>query len=143
MDRSYHLLREDLPSLQRLPSEYVREHFWFTTQPIDEPEKPEYFLQTLELLDMNDRLLFATDYPHWDFDAPDRVYPRSVPDELKQMMYYQNALRTFSKLPNQDIATRPMRSCAEHPRASVDRLRRPSHISARERAAPISGVALA
>jgi len=98
MDRSYQLFREDLPSLQRLPSEYVREHFWFTTQPIDEPEKPEYFMQTLELLEMNDRFLFATDYPHWDFDAPDRVFPRGVGDELKQMMYHRNALEAFSKV---------------------------------------------
>jgi predicted TIM-barrel fold metal-dependent hydrolase len=105
MDRSYHLLRDDLPSLQRLPSEYVRQHFWFTTQPIEEPEKPEFLMPTLESLGMDDRFLFATDYPHWDFDAPDRVFPRGVPERLKQMMYYENALQAFSRLPGRRSAS--------------------------------------
>lgn len=99
LDRSYGLLREHLPSLERLPSEYGREHFWFTTQPIEEPERPEYFMQMVERLGMDDKYLFATDYPHWDFDAPDQALPASVPADLRRKIFSGNALSLYSRLP--------------------------------------------
>ena len=34
-------------------------------------------VEMLEMLDMPDRILFSSDYPHHDFDAPDRVLPAS------------------------------------------------------------------
>jgi predicted TIM-barrel fold metal-dependent hydrolase len=97
LDRSWQLLREEIPHLQRRPSDYVRENFWLTTQPIEEPPQPAYFLQLLEQLDMNDRFLFATDYPHWDFDAPDRALPHMLPPELKRQILADNA-RAFYRL---------------------------------------------
>jgi predicted TIM-barrel fold metal-dependent hydrolase len=91
LDRSWRLLREEAPHLNRLPSDYIREHFWITTQPIEEPPQPAYFDQLLEQLQMNDRFLFATDYPHWDFDAPDRALPNTLPAELKRKILAENA----------------------------------------------------
>ena len=40
MDKHWERMRAETPHLKRPPSEYVREHFWFTTQPIEEPESP-------------------------------------------------------------------------------------------------------
>ena len=39
MDRHFEAFRSEVPHLKRRPSEYVKEHFWFTTQPIDEPDE--------------------------------------------------------------------------------------------------------
>ena len=39
------------------------------------PSGREYFAKVWDDLDMDDPRLFATDYPHWDFDAPDRALP--------------------------------------------------------------------
>ena len=39
MDRQFDRFRSEVPHLKRRPSEYVKEHFWFTTQPIDEPDE--------------------------------------------------------------------------------------------------------
>jgi predicted TIM-barrel fold metal-dependent hydrolase len=99
LDRSYGLLRETLPPLERRPSEYCRAHFWFTTQPVEEPERPEDFMNVVRWLDMNDRFLFATDYPHWDFDAPDRAIPAELPEPLRRGIFYANALALYRRLP--------------------------------------------
>jgi len=91
LDRAWSLLRDEVPHLKRLPSEYVREHFWLTTQPMEEPHGRREFHQFLEHLDMNDRLMFATDYPHWDFDAPDAALPARLSPELERMIMAENA----------------------------------------------------
>jgi hypothetical protein len=40
---------------------------------------------------MNDRIMFATDYPHWDFDAPDRALPSFVDADVRQAIMSENA----------------------------------------------------
>ena len=68
-----------------------------TTQPIEEPPKPEYFQQLLEHINADERLMFATDYPHWDFDSPDRTLPTNLPLSLKRNIMAENA-RGFYQL---------------------------------------------
>lgn len=95
LDRSWRRLREEVPHLRRAPSEYLREHLWLTTQPMEEPARPEHFHQLLEHLDMTDRLMFATDYPHWDFDAPDQALPVKLPVEVERKIMAENARALF------------------------------------------------
>ncbi len=95
LDSSWSLLREEVPDLQRKPSEYLMEHFWYTTQPIEEPPKPEYLVQCIEQFGLGDRLLFSSDYPHWDFDAPSTVLPAAVPDPLRKAILGGNAKRLY------------------------------------------------
>ena len=49
MDKHWERMRAETPHLKRPPSEYVREHVWFTTQPIEEPENPEHLVDIIEL----------------------------------------------------------------------------------------------
>jgi hypothetical protein len=91
MDRAWKRLREEVPHLTQLPSEIIRRHFWVTTQPIEEPTKPEQFHQLLRHMAMDDRIMFATDYPHWDFDAPDQVFPVRLDPALEQKIMADNA----------------------------------------------------
>ena len=91
MDRAWERLRAEVPHVRRPPSEYVREHFWITTQPMEEPPNRSHFPQLLNQLDMNDKLMFATDYPHWDFDAPDSAFPVRLPSDLEQKFMAGNA----------------------------------------------------
>jgi hypothetical protein len=97
LDRYWQEARDEIPHIKRPPSSYVRENFWITTQPIEEPPDPAHFQQLLEQLDMNDRLLFATDYPHWDFDAPDLALPNILSPKLRQDIMANNA-RAFYRL---------------------------------------------
>lgn len=101
LDRSWRLLGSEVPDLARRPSEYVREHFWYTTQPIEEPERPDHFIQIWEQFvdaGLGSKLMFSSDYPHWDFDAPDRAIPHSLPDGDRAAIFSGNALRCYQGL---------------------------------------------
>ncbi len=95
LDRAWKLLREEAPRLTQLPSELIRSHVWLTTQPIDEPPREQDFVAMLEQLQMNDKIMFATDYPHWDFDAPDRTLPRAIGAEARNAILSENALKLY------------------------------------------------
>jgi predicted TIM-barrel fold metal-dependent hydrolase len=96
LENAWSLLRDEVPHLKRRPSEYIREHVYLTTQPVEEPHKPEYFLQMLEHYgDMVDHILFASDYPHWDSDNPDLALPSYLPEPLKQAIMFDNAQRLY------------------------------------------------
>src|ERR671938_1544006 len=83
LESAWSLLRSEIPHVKRPPSEYVREHVYLTTQPVEEPHKPEYFSQMLEQYgDMTSHILFASDYPHWDSDNPDMALPPYLPKRV-------------------------------------------------------------
>jgi len=42
-----------------------------------------------------DKLMFATDYPHWDYDEPSRVLPAGVSKENRDAFYLGNARKVF------------------------------------------------
>jgi uncharacterized protein len=69
MDKQWQHMRKETPHLKRPPSEYLRQHFWFCTQPMEEPEEPAHRYDVLGWIGW-DRLMFSSDYPHWDFDDP-------------------------------------------------------------------------
>ena len=81
LDTHWTAAASEVPHLTRPPSEYVREHFWVTTQPIEEPPDPAHLLAVFDNMGGTDRMMFATDYPHWDFDAPRRALRVKLPAE--------------------------------------------------------------
>jgi uncharacterized protein len=103
LDRMHAALGEEVPGLRRRPSAYMR-HFWFTTQPIEEPERPQQFHAMVRALDLGDRLLFATDYPHWDFDAPDQALPAGLSATEKHDILSGNAHRLYRLPPPRSAA---------------------------------------
>jgi len=40
-------------------------------------------------------VLFATDYPHWDFDDPAHALPIKMTEAQRQAVFRENALRVF------------------------------------------------
>ncbi len=86
LDKLYERMKGEVPHLKRKPSEYIREQVWVTTQPIEEPAEPRQLFEMMELVGW-DRLLFASDYPHWDFDDPLRTFPAGLaPDRRRQIL---------------------------------------------------------
>jgi predicted TIM-barrel fold metal-dependent hydrolase len=95
MDTTYEMLGREQPRLQARPSEYFRNHFWFTTQPIEEPDNPDDLMESYKLTGVLDRIMFSSDYPHWDFDAPDRSLPTSLTKEQREAILGENACRCY------------------------------------------------
>ena len=95
LDKHWQRLRAEVPNVKRPPSEYLRQHLWITTQPFEEPKDEAQLMDVMGWIGW-DRLLFATDYPHWDFDDPARVLPRGLAPEHKRMIEAENARRLFN-----------------------------------------------
>lgn len=95
LDKNYKGLREEVPWLTKLPSETIREHFRATTQPIEEPPTPQWLMQVLEMIGNDEFLMFSTDYPHWDFDAPDRAIPTNLPATFRRRVMSDNAVNFY------------------------------------------------
>lgn len=95
LDRAWPKLKGEVQELKRLPSEYIREQVWLTTQPIEEPPTDAQFQSLLQLLDMNEHILFASDYPHWDFDSPTRALPSVISSELRAKIMCGNAIDLY------------------------------------------------
>ncbi len=91
LDKNWRGLRREVPWLKRPPSEYIRDHVRLTTQPIEEPARPESLLDLIHAVDAEGMLMYASDYPHWDFDAPVAVFPTGN-GELKRRIASTNAL---------------------------------------------------
>jgi len=90
MDKHWERMRDEVPHLKRKPSEYVREHVWFTTQPIDEPNDNAHLAEITEWVGY-DRIMFSTDYPHWDFDDPRFAFKGSLSAENREKIFRMNA----------------------------------------------------
>ncbi len=96
MDDAWRMLDEgDTTRISEPPSHYLRENWWFTTQPIEEPDDPEHLALAFDALGMVDRIMFSSDYPHWDFDAPSQTLPRSISREDKEKIFAGNACRLY------------------------------------------------
>ena len=105
LDAAWERLADDGLRLPRRPSEYFDEHVWFTTQPVEEPGDPAHLLQVIEHAHLADRMLFATDYPHWDFDSPTQALPRAFGPELRRKIFAGNALDLYGLPRQRPIAT--------------------------------------
>jgi uncharacterized protein len=94
LDNHWARARGDVPELTRPPSTYLKEQLWITTQPMEEPADSAHVLETMAWIGF-DRLLFATDYPHWDFDDPVRALPKGLTAEQRRQIQAENARRLY------------------------------------------------
>jgi|GEM_PF-40498 hypothetical protein len=94
LDNEYMMRSNEAPLLKKLPSEYIRECF-FTTQPMETHNKKALEL-TFEMINAKSQLLFASDYPHWDFDLPSTIYDLPfLSEQDKRAILGGNAARLF------------------------------------------------
>lgn len=69
LDSEYSMRRSEVPWLKKPPSEYIKS-FYFGTQPLERVPNEKYLKYVFEMIEAEKTLIFATDWPHSDFDAP-------------------------------------------------------------------------
>lgn len=82
LDRLWTRMRDEVPELRHPPSHYLKTRVWVSTQPMEEPPDLAALVETIDWIG-HDRLLFASDYPHWDYDDPRHALPRRL-DPVKR-----------------------------------------------------------
>ena len=92
LDKEYSERRRDVPLLTERPSHYLQRMF-FATQPIEEPEHLADMATLMGLFDGENNVVFASDWPHHDFDHPDKVLQIPLSDEAKAKVMGLNAAR--------------------------------------------------
>jgi predicted TIM-barrel fold metal-dependent hydrolase len=94
LDAQWKKLKQELPHLKRAPSEYIRSNVWFTTQPIEEPDPRTQLAEVFDWIGW-DRVLFATDYPHWDYDDPAQALPFKMTEAQRRGIFQDNAKQVY------------------------------------------------
>jgi uncharacterized protein len=76
LDNEYKQRSSEAPLLTRLPSEYIRD-FYFTTQPFESHDRAGDTRAMFDMMDGGRSLLYASDYPHQDFDTPAAIWDQA------------------------------------------------------------------
>jgi predicted TIM-barrel fold metal-dependent hydrolase len=96
MDKIYEA-RKSWLDIKRKPSEYVKDHIKWTTQPLDYPEDKTELTRAFEWMECEKILLYSSDYPHWTFDDP-RWLVKHLPEHTREAIMFRNGIETY-KLP--------------------------------------------
>jgi len=96
-DSTWKSARIHHPWMKKRPSEYVRDHVRFTTEPALECDDPEHLRQVVEMMGGPELLLFSTDYPHWDSEEPFTVL-KGLPEADRLRIFRDNAVDFFGSL---------------------------------------------
>ncbi len=64
-------VRAEVPWVDRSPADIVRDHVRLTIAPFDAPDDPDMIERMVDQLRSDDILLYASDFPHWQFDGED------------------------------------------------------------------------
>jgi len=103
LDSEYMMRTSEAPLLKRKPSEYMRE-MYYTTQPM-ERDNLELLEATFKAINAETQLLFATDWPHWDFDLPNSITQLPfLNEQQKRNILGLNAAKLFNlKVPEHKL----------------------------------------
>lgn len=97
LDHEYMMRPSEAPMLTRLPSDYMRD-FYYGTQPMECASSVDRMKMVFEMFDGEHQFVYSSDYPHWDFDLPSRIFELPfVGEEGRRNILGRNAQRLFGK----------------------------------------------
>ena len=94
LDQHWARMRSEVPEVRHPPSHYIRRNVWFATQPVEEPPEPADLRALIEWIGW-DRMVFASDYPHWDMDDPRRSLKLALDEAETRALFRDNARTAY------------------------------------------------
>ena len=95
LDDQYLMRQSEAPLLKKMPSDYMRESCFYSCQPM-EKSSDVGLKATLEMIKAETQLLFASDWPHFDFDSPRVIYDiPHLSEQQKKKILGLNAAKLF------------------------------------------------
>lgn len=88
LNNEYHERRSEAPLLEKSPEAYIRERFYFGTQPLEEFNNPSHMRRIMEIVGP-DSIMYGSDFPHHDFDnvrAIDNFFRHFSPEDREKML---------------------------------------------------------
>ena len=97
LDHEFMLRTSEYPGLKKKPSDYMRD-MYYSSQPLESTDLAQ-LEATFRIINAETQLLYASDYPHWDFDLPTSIFNLPfLSEKAKHNMLGGTAARLF-KLP--------------------------------------------
>src|SRR5580693_7140144 len=101
LDHEYMMRPSECPLLKKKPSDYMRD-MYYSSQPM-EIQDHAAMEQTFRMMDAENHLLYASDYPHWDFDLPSTIYDLPfLSEKAKHNILGGTAARLFKLKPRNE-----------------------------------------
>ncbi len=94
LDHEFLMRQNEAPGLKKLPSDYMKE-MYFSSQPMEQVH-PNALKVTMDMMNAETQLLYASDWPHWDFNPPHTITTLPfLSDEAKKNILGLNAAKLF------------------------------------------------
>ncbi len=103
-DKTWRGVRQEVPWIDRKPSEIMAGRVFLSLQPSDPPGSEE-LRQIIKHIGGTDMLLYSTDYPHRQF-AGDDPLPEGLPNEALPGILAGNALKAYPRLADDPAVNR-------------------------------------
>ena len=101
LDHEYMLRPSECPLLKKKPSDYMRD-MYYSSQPM-EIQDYDAMETTFRMISAETQLLYASDYPHWDFDLPATIWDLPfLSEKAKHNILGGTATRLFKLPPRND-----------------------------------------
>lgn len=99
LDEQWRHLRHETPFYTEPPSHYVRRQVYVTTHCPETAVEPAAWAALIDGAGLRERVVFASDWPHYDADPPDRLRNLPIDADLKRRILSENG-HTVLRLAN-------------------------------------------
>jgi uncharacterized protein len=97
LDKEFNENRRTWPYYDDVPSKWI-DKMYFGTQPIEEPPRGQDLVDLIRIYNGEDTTIFASDWPHHDFDHPRAAFNLPLTDLAKRKIMGLNAVKLFPKI---------------------------------------------